>query len=376
MVRMSDILKQGGNFPEPSQPKKDKEEKTASTPKGPAENSEEKATQGIPFTKAIAENKSKSEKEMQMVKTMHQMQLNPEELQNIYEHALEVIRGIFNKSKSPDTAVDLAEGYKLVEDIVGRITMGNKEIITLTTNSSQDNYLYAHSINVCILSIYVGLGLGYNKSKLDELGLGALLHDLGMIKVLDISQQPRALSKEELEAIKKHPDYTSDLLSSIKNIEEGIIHIIKQAHERLDGTGYPAGISDDQIHEYAKIVAVADVYEALTHVRPHREAMVAHEAVKELLNLSYSGALDGGKIIKILINEIGIYPVGNWIELSTGEIGKVVLGNPDWPLRPKVNIIFSPNKEMLPQIKSIDLSKTLNIFIKRSVNPQDLNLTV
>jgi len=374
MVRMSDILKQRGNFPEPSKPKKDKEEKPASTPKEPTENMEEKATQGIPFTKAIAENKPKSEKETHMVKTMRQMQLNPEELQRIYNQALEVIRDIFNKPKSQDTPLDLTQAYKVVEEIVDRIVIRDKEIISLTTFCSEDNYIYSHSINVCILSVYVGLGMGYNKSKLNELGLGALLHDLGMMNVLDISQQQRTLSEAEFTEIKKHPNYTSELLNRIKNVEEGIIYVVQQTHERINGTGYPAGITEDQIHEFAKIVAVADVYEALTHPRPYRKAMSPHDGVKELLNMSYSGLLDGGKIIKILINEIGIYPVGDWVELSTGEIGKVVLGNPDWPLRPRVNVIFGADREMLEEIKPIDLSYTLNIFIKKSVDPKTLNL--
>lgn len=383
MVRISDILKQRGQIPEPDRSGKEKkEEKLASSQEQPlkeesrgyAEKIEEKSAEaeGVQFTKAMAQEEPTAEKEMQLVGAMHQLHINPEESHRIYNHALEVIKEILNKSQS-DNPVDLREAYEITKNITDRLILGDKELILLTTNYSEDNYLYAHSVNVCILSIYVGLGLGYNKSNLHELGIGALLHDLGMMKVMGVACEPRLLDEREYEEIKKHPLYGIDILSKLKNIQEGTISIIKQVHERLNGKGYPDGIKGDQMHEYSKIVAVIDVYEALTHPRSYRKALESHEAIKELLTINASGLFEI-LILKVLINRIGIYPAGSWIELNTSEIGKVVLVNEDSPLRPKVNIIFGPDKERLPQIKSIDLTMRPNLFIKRSINPQELNL--
>lgn len=111
----------------------------------------------------------------------------------------------------------------------------------------------------------------------------------------------------------------------------------------------------------------------MTHPRAYRKAHQSHEAVKEFLDINYSGLFET-EIIKILIKRVGLYPVGGWIELNTGEIGKVILSNEDSPLRPKVNIIFGPEKKRLSEIKSIDLSRHPSIYIRRSINPQELNL--
>jgi HD-GYP domain-containing protein (c-di-GMP phosphodiesterase class II) len=194
-----------------------------------------------------------------------------------------------------------------------------------------------------------------------------------MTKVMDIAQQPRRLNEHEFEEIKKHPIYGSDMLSMVENIQEGVICVAKQEHERTNGTGYPEGLKDDQIHEYAKIVAIIDVYEALVHPRSYRDAISPHEAIKELLNMN-TAMLFKTRILKVLINRIGLYPVGCWVELNTGEIGKVISSNEDSPLRPKVNIIFSREKEKLPQIELLDLSRHTNVYIKRGINPQESDL--
>jgi len=365
MVRISDILKQRGQFPEPEPPRKKKEEESSKI--------QDNASEGAHMSKAMAGGESEAEKEMEVVKTMHQMQLDSEESARIYQRALEIIKDILEKGQSQDTPLDLKEAYEIVKTMVDRLVLGDRELIALTVGSSENNYLYAHLVNVCILSIDMGLGLGYNKSKLNELGLGAFLHDLGMIKVMDIAKQPRKLTEGELEEVKKHPIYGSDMLSRMENIQEGIIYIIKEEHERINGTGYPEGLKDEQIHEYAKIVAIIDVYEALVHHRSHRRALFHHEAIKELLRMNTDKSFEP-KMLKLLINRIGLYPVGCWVKLNTGEIGKVISANEDSPLRPKVNIIFSPQKEKLPQIKLIDLSRHTNVYIERRINPQESDL--
>jgi len=159
----------------------------------------------------------------------------------------------------------------------------------------------------------------------------------------------------------------------IENIQKGIIYIAKQEHERIKGTGYPEGLKDDQIHEYAKVVAIVDVYEALIHPRSYRDGTPPHEAIKELLKMNTSMLFEP-KILKVFINRIGLYPVGCWVELNTGEIGKVIFSNEDSPLRPRVNIIFSHQKKKLPQPRLMDLAEHNNVYIKRSINPQESDL--
>ncbi len=374
MVRISDILRQKGSSPEPEREKKEENSPPISSPpEETTEKREENQSETIQISKAMTHEAAPEEKEMQVVKTMHQMHLDPEESRRIYNRALGTVKDILEQAKSEDTPLDLREAEAAAAEIVDRIVLQDKELISLVSTSSDENYLYAHLANVTILSVIVGLGLGYNKSKLNELGLGALLHDVGMVKVMDIAKQPRILDEEEYAKIKKHPQYSADILSRIKNINQAIVYIAKQEHERYDGSGYPEGLDNNHIDKYAQIVAVADVFEALTHNRPYRPAMEPNEAIKELLAISSSGGFEA-QIIKTLINKVGLYPVGCWVELNNGEIAKVSASNENTPLRPQVNIIFDANKERLPQIESIDLSRHTTIFIKRSVNPQDLNL--
>jgi HD-GYP domain-containing protein (c-di-GMP phosphodiesterase class II) len=385
MVRISDILKQQGKFPEPEPRKDKKQEKPASIssektklpeqePERYSEKTEDKTAEGIQFSKAISQEESEAEKEMQLVKAMHQMQLDPLDSVKIYKRGLENIKQILTQIKS-NAPLDLRETYEIIKTVVDRIVLGDKELLSLINNYSQDNYLYAHSVNVCILAIELGLGLGYNKSRLNELGLGAFLHDVGMIKVIDIANLGRPLSEFEYQEIKRHPVYSTDILNKVKDIQEGVMLVCGQTHERLDGRGYPEGLKSERISEYARITAVVDVYEALIHPRSHRKAMMPHDALRELLNIGGTLALDT-TIIKILINKIGLYPVGSWVELNTDEIAKVISSNEDSPLRPKVNIIFGVNKEKLSQIKLLDLSAHVNVYIKRNVNPQDLILNL
>lgn len=386
MVRISDILKQKGKFPEANDSpiEKKKEEKPTHIPasgeppeeKRPVykQKEETRGSEGTQIAKIMGGAKSEAEKEMQIVKAMHQVQLDPEESARAYQRAMDIIKEILDtKQKSPDSISDLKEAYEIVKIIVDRMVLGDKELIILTARFSDGSYLYAHLVNVCILSVDIGLYLGYNKSKLNELGLGAYLHDLGMAEMMAIAGQPRRLNTKEYKKIKQHPIYGGDMLSAVKNIHEEVIAIVKQEHERVNGSGYPEGLKDDQIHEYAKIVGVVDVYEALVHPRSYRDALNPHDAIKELLSMN-SSMLFETKILKLLINRVGLYPVGCWVELNTGEIGKVCMPNEDSPLRPKINIIFSPEKTKLPQMKSMDLSQHTNLYIKRSINPQELGL--
>lgn len=338
MVRIADIFRQKGQIPEP-EPSKQKEEQ-------PPEYIEKRETQ-----------------------------FEPEESQRIYNRALEVVKSILNNIITNGESFELTEAKEIVKTIVDRIALGDRELILCTANYSEDDYLYIHAVNVCIYSIYLGLALGYNKAILNEIGLAAFLHDVGITKVLDIIKQPRKLTTEEYAQIKKHLMDSSNTLRQIKDINEEVIYIVKQHHEGLSSKDYYESSQDSQIREYAQIISLVNVYEALTHPRPYREAFhPPHEVIKEFLRLSAEGKFFEAKFVKLLINRIGLYPVGSWIELNTGEMGKVIASNDDFPLRPKVNIIFGQNRERLPKIKPIDLSHHTNIYIKQSINPQKLNL--
>lgn len=369
MVRISDILKRGRGEEEWPRKKKLEEAKKEEAPPKPPE---EVRTEEVP-PEATKEEVKKEEKppvapveiaRMVMEKTKAGRP-QPEE---VYQELLALIKDVLARG-AKDEPVEGKEIVVKMDRLVDQIALACEELMGLTGKSTPDNYLYGHSVNVCILSIGVGLGLGYNKSRLIELGTSSLLHDIGMIKVMDIAQQPQRLTKAEYEAVKEHPIYGVEILKKARELPKVAIYVAHGQHERMTGAGYPRGLKDDQINEYARIVGLVDTYEALTHPRPYRKKFLPYEAMKEILK---NKALFEPRFLKILIAELGIYPVGSWAELNTGEAGKVVRVNKGFPLRPTVNVIFGPDGRKLEEVKSIDLTKHPTLYIKKPLDDSEL----
>jgi HD-GYP domain-containing protein (c-di-GMP phosphodiesterase class II) len=214
---------------------------------------------------------------------------------------------------------------------------------------------------VCILSIKIGISLGYDTSRLHELGISAFLHDVGMTKYLELSRQERKLTVEESEKIKKHPIIGSELLKKAKDLPEIAIDVTLQQHERIDGSGYPYGLKGESLSTYAKIIQLADTYEAVTHSRSYRNKYEPFGAIKEILSSKASFDYD---VTKAFINTVGLFPVGSMVRLNTGETGKVVSINREYPTRPVLQMLFNSENQKLNKKKIIDLLKQPLLYIK------------
>lgn len=286
----------------------------------------------------------------------------PEE---IYKEGISLIKAILDGKTIKDRQLN-----ELVTRIANRLLMKDILLLNLINRPTSQNYLYAHSVNTCILAVQVGLGLDYNKSKLMQLGIASLLHDVGMVTVLDIVSKPGRLTPEEYSQVKGHTLYDAKILSQVadgRDIDTEIPQaVIREHHERYNGTGYPQGIKEDEINEYARIVGLVDVYEALTHSRPYRKEMLPHQVLKKVA--AESGRLFQPDVVKSLINQLTIYPVGSLVQLSSGEIARVAVPNKDLPLRPVVNIIFDKEGQPLAKLRSIDLSRDGDYHIEGPAN--------
>ncbi len=283
----------------------------------------------------------------------------------IYEEALSLIKEVFDGKTIKGRWLN-----ELVTRIANRLLMKDMLLLNLVNRSTEENYLYAHSVNTCILAIQVGLGLDYNKSKLMQLGLASLLHDVGMVRVLDIVFKSDKLTIEEYTRVKEHSLQGAKMLSQVadwRDIDREIPQAVaREHHERYNGTGYPQGLKQEEINEYARIVGLVDVYEALTHQRSYREKILPHQALKKVAD--ESGKLFEPDVVKALINQLTIYPVGSLVQLSSGEIARVGAPNKDFPLRPVVNIIFDKQGGRLDRLRSIDLSRDGDYHIKGPVD--------
>lgn len=215
----------------------------------------------------------------------------------------------------------------------------NEEVSTVLSDVYvHDNYVFTHSLNVTLYALSIGMKLGLSQKELEILGLGGILHDVGKMQVPpEILFKPGKLTSEEFSEMKKHATYGYDILRNMHTIPLLVAHCAFQHHERLNGSGYPRGIKKDDIHLFGKILAVADVFDAVTSHRIYRSAMLPHEG----LELLYAGSdtLYEPLIIEAFRKSVAIYPFGLAVTLNDGRKGLVVGQNKNLTERPIIRII-------------------------------------
>ncbi len=275
--------------------------------------------------------------------------------------------------------IDVKEAKALVSNMTKNIMQNPMSLIWLTQLKNRDEYTAEHSLNVCILALFFGRSLGLNIAQLNNLGLGALLHDIGKLRVpLEILNKPDRLTEKEFEIMKKHALLGYEILKSKDEINDEALSVVQQHHERVDGHGYPFGLNDENIGLYSKIVKIVDVYDAVTSKRPYQGEVSPHHA----LNCIYSdrnGAFDE-KLVEKFLKHMGIYPVGCSIELNTGEVGIVTSINEKWHLTPTILLVLDSHKQPLKQHKYLNLASECwgsdknRPRIANVVNPEQYNI--
>lgn len=291
-----------------------------------------------------------------------------DECQKTYNKLYKFLKGVVEAAKA-EKNFSLEDGLKVISEIVEDSEM--VECLYTKTLAYEDpsDVLVYHSINVFIYSIKVGFGLKYSKHQLIELGLAAMLHDIGMTKIPEeIIKKSSSLSAEELEILKEHPLYGHEILYNLGKEYGWLAEVALQEHEREQGQGYPKGLKGDEIHEYAKIIGIADVYEALTHPRPHRRKALPHEAIEEL-KTSFSH-----KILKAFLIQLTMYPPGCYVKLNSNIIGRVIAVNSNSPLRPKIEAICDSDGKTLEAGRIINLSEEPLLYITNCLHEEDLQL--
>lgn len=374
MVRMADFFKKESQPPQEEKKEEKKEEKISQPVPPPPPKEEVKLIQFPSFSdikkEIVPEKKATGPSGADPSQVMKEgLKLEPKTaLEVLYREALALVSKILEKGSKREP-IDGREIKGAVDKIVDQLSLGNYELINLTNHFSPENYLLSHSINVCILSIMLGLGLNYTKVKLSDLGVAAFLHDIGMLKFEDISNRPAKLTDEEYQQIKRHPIFGAELLHNAKDISQTAIYVAQEHHEGIDGKGYPRGLQGERINEFARIVAITDSYEALTHPRAQRDRLLPYDAIKEILKRKEHY---DQRFLKILIEQIGVYPIGSWVQLSTNEIGQVIKISQVSPLRPVINITHDLQGKRNPEEKILDLLKYPTLYVKRPVDEKEL----
>ena len=241
---------------------------------------------------------------------------------------------------------------KVVTSVVARLDEKRDIVRCINQIKSADQYTYTHCVNVSLLCMLLGKWLGFSKDKLIKLVQAGLLHDIGKSKVpTEILNKPSKLTSEEYEEIKKHPVYGYRMLEKEHEIDQEVRVAVLMHHERMDGTGYPTGAKGDQINMMARIIAVADIYDAMTSNRVYREKESPFE-VFHIMEEEAVGKLDL-TVVNAFLSNIAAYYVGDFARLSTGEVCEIVYINPRLVSRPIIRV----------DDKYIDLSKEKELKI-------------
>ncbi len=249
---------------------------------------------------------------------------------------------------------------EVAEDIVDNVLSNKHVLLSLVDIKSMDNYTYSHCVNVAVISVILGISLNLPKKKLTYLCIGALIHDIGKSFIpKEVLQKPGRLTPEEFEIIKYHSRYGYDFIKKFFDLSSHIKLIVLQHHERFDGLGYPNNLRGDKISYLARIVSIADVYDALTSDRPYKRAMCPSDALEYLM--SNAGTLFDYDMINIFCRIVIPFPQGTIVSLSNGDIGIVEKTLPNFPLRPIVKIVKSNCQNKIGSI--INLIETLSIVI-------------
>ena len=252
---------------------------------------------------------------------------------------------------------------KIIHNIVKEILFKKDILINMMEMRSKDDQMFAHSVNVCVLSTVLGKALLLDQDKLETLAIGAILHDIGMVQ-LDPKQfnSDGDLTSEDGELLKTHTTLGFEVLKKRKDLNLVIAHIAFQHHEHMNGTGYPRHLTEGGIHPLAQIVAIADFYDRFTSDHSAEKRRMPHVACEILMGLA--GTLYPLEMVRQFLRNIAAYPTGVTVRLNTGEIGVVVGQNLSMPTRPIVRV-FDESEFGKNVMKEYDMVEKRTIFIEQ-----------
>jgi HD-GYP domain-containing protein (c-di-GMP phosphodiesterase class II) len=241
----------------------------------------------------------------------------------------------------------------------------------LVREGDKGNELVAHSVGMTIFSLKIGIGMGYDNKRLLVLAMAAFFHDVGMYKIpRDILNKKGKLSEQELKEIQRHPEMGAEILSKLDDKYRWLADIALQVHERADGSGYPRGLKGDEIHDYAYIIGLVDIYSAMIKDRPYRGRIEQNKAIKSII-ASSKGKFPV-KMVKVFLNQISFFPINSYVRLNDRSVGRVITTNPNFPLKPTVEILYDSLGNGLKEPRISDLSKQPLLYITGSIDEKDV----
>jgi HD-GYP domain-containing protein (c-di-GMP phosphodiesterase class II) len=239
-----------------------------------------------------------------------------------------------------------------VEQVLEDVVRSKEVLLQLSDIRTKDNQLYVHAMNVCLIATMIGMNMGLNQVQLKELSIGAMLHDIGKVE---------RITDDECGDPKRHHTWRGfDLLKQKQELNLMIAHVALQHHEQPDGEGFPRKLVGDQIHLYAQIVTVANMYDNLLFDMTKSKQLLPHEACERMMAMS--GTKLDREVLVQFMRTVSIYPTGSSVRLSTKETGVVVGQHRGLPGRPVIRVVrYDTNDEIM--VNEVDLAKETTVFV-------------
>ncbi|RPF51143.1 HD-GYP domain-containing protein [Aquisalibacillus elongatus] len=251
-----------------------------------------------------------------------------------YVHVVKETKQLFsNWSQRPE--LDLSKIRQLIHPLIEKGESSSNVLMELHHYTDKNDYFYHHIVAMSVLSAFIAKKLKYNQNERMQIALAAYLSDIGMLKEdWHLYKKDGALTATEYERVKKHPILSYRMIEHEPYLSKNTKIAVLQHHERLDGTGYPLGVEHDHLHPYARIIAVSDMFHAMTSERHYRKKQSPFKVIEELLNRQF-GKLDM-KIVKTLVNAVVFFSAGTKVRLTNNETGEIVFVDQKYPTRPMV----------------------------------------
>jgi len=243
-----------------------------------------------------------------------------------------------------------------VEAVLESMIRNSDAFMWLSKMRQHDAHSYESSVQNCALGIAFGRHIGLNKLALNTLAMGLLLMDIGKIRLpKELLKKSTPLTSAEADMMRKHVDFTVEILRETKGINEHVINIALTHHERYDGSGYPNGMVGMQTPAYGRMAAIIDCYDAMITTTPYREAISEHKALQNIYNSRNKSFQQ--ELVEQFMQCMGVYPTGSLVELSSGAVGAILSQNAQQKLKPKVLLLLDEKKRPYKKRRVFDLAR-------------------
>ena len=225
----------------------------------------------------------------------------------------------------------------MIHSVIAQISGRTNQLVSMFDLKAFDDYIFQHSIDVCILAVVAGQALQLSPHLLNNLAVSAVYHDIGKMHIdQQVVNKRGPLTDEEYAIMQKHPAMSVEFVKKIGVTRDDILQGIAQHHERMDGTGYPDAVAGEKIGLFGRIIALSDVFDAITSKRTYKEAALPSEAVEQVLT-GAGGPFDRA-LAELFVNNISVYPVGLTVRLSNGMTGVVAENHAGFAMRPRIKV--------------------------------------